>query len=129
MRHDDVHVARADAGVPQRVANSHVHAAKSAGARDIFNQRVATYNLAEILLRRNSAILRTLGHLRDVDPQALGVSPVEIYRVLKRLDRQLTRKAAQKLLADQREQLQEIFATHRNIGPYRLRDVAVFGIA
>ncbi len=116
-------------GLSLVIANSHVRAAKSEGARDTFNQRVATYNLAEVLLPRRSAVLRSMRHLRDVDPDALGVSPGEIYRALKRLPVQVTRRSAEELLPDGHQRLEEIFATHRNIGPYRLRDVATYGIA
>ncbi len=111
------------------IANSHVRAAKSEGARDTFNQRVATYNLAEMLMRRSSPLLCSIQHLRDVDPEAMGVSPAEIYRAMKRLPQSLTRQGAAKKLADDAERLEQIFATHRNIGPYRLRDVSMFGIA
>jgi len=111
------------------IANSHVRAAKSESARHTFNQRVACYNLAEMLLRRRSAILRSIEHLRDVSPDALGVSPAEIYRALKRLPARVNRRGAAALLPDERDRLSEIFATHRDIGPYRLRDVAMYGIA
>ncbi len=111
------------------IANSHVRAAKSAGARDTFNQRVASYNLAELILKHRGGILRTIEHLRDVDPEALGVSPAEIYRALKRIPVQVTRRSAARLLDNESGRLKEIFATHDDVGPYRLRDVAMFGIA
>jgi len=116
-------------GLSLVIANSHVRAAKSEGARDTFNQRVACYNLAEMLLRRNSPILRSVEHLRDVDPDALGVSAAEIYRALERLPASVSRRSAAALLGGEGQRLKEIFATHRNIGPYRLRGVAMFGIA
>jgi len=111
------------------IANSHIRAAKSAGARDTFNQRVACYTLVEMLLRRRVGMLRTMEHLRDVTPEALGVGPAEIYRAIRRLPVQVTRAQARRLLPDRRERLDELFATHANIGPYRLRDVAMYGIA
>lgn len=111
------------------VANSHVRAAKSAGARDTFNHRVAAYKIAEMLLKRSSPILGSMEHLRDVNPIALKVSPAEVYKVLKRIPVSVSRKMAMKLLPDCRKQLDEIFASHNDVGPYRLRDVAMFGIA
>jgi len=111
------------------IANSHVRAAKSAGARDTFNHRVACYALAEMLLRRRVGMLKTMAHLRDVTPEALGVGPAEIYRAIRRLPLKVTRRGAGRLLPDQRHRLDEIFATHADIGPYRLRDVAMYGIA
>jgi N-acetylgalactosamine kinase len=111
------------------IANSHVRASKSAGARDTFNQRVATYNLAEVMLRNRVAICRSVEHLRDVSPAGLDVSPAEIYRALKRLPQQITRKAALRMLPEHKERIEELFETHKYVGPYRLRDVAMYGIA
>ncbi len=111
------------------IANSHLRAAGRPDARDVFNHLLATYDLAELILRQRVPFLAAMTHLRDIDPEALGVSPADIYRALKRLPRQLTRRAAHRLLPDQRDRLEEIFQTHRAIGPYRLRDVAMYGIA
>ncbi|KPK86229.1 MAG: hypothetical protein AMJ81_01925 [Phycisphaerae bacterium SM23_33] len=82
-----------------------------------------------MLMRKRNAILRSMEHLRDVSPRSLGVSPAEIYRVLQRLPRQLTRRGALRLLGEHRDRLEEVFATHRHVGEYRLRDVAMYGIA
>ncbi|MDY7010453.1 MAG: NTP transferase domain-containing protein [Planctomycetota bacterium] len=111
------------------IANSHIRAAKSAGARDTYNHRVACYNLAEMIMRQRVAILRNMEHLRDVNPGALGVSPVEVYKAMKRLPVQITRTGVARLLADEYDRLKVIFATHDDVGPYRLRDVAIFGIS
>ncbi len=111
------------------IANSGVLAAKSAGARDTYNQRVACYNLAEMILRLRSPILRNIEHLRDVNPETLGVSPAEVYRTLQLLPLKITRRAAASLLKDESNRLEEIFSSHKNIGPYRVRDVAMFGVA
>ena len=111
------------------IANSGIVAAKSASARDTYNHRVATYDLAEMLLRKRSGMLKNMEHLRDVNPNTLGVSPAEIYRAVKLLPIQITRSEARELLKDQSERLEQIFSSHADIGPYRLRDVAMFGIA
>ncbi len=116
-------------GLAMVIANSGIRAAKSAGARDTYNHRIACYNLAEMIMRRRVAILRNMEHLREVDPGALGVSPAEVYRALKQVPVQVTRRGAARLLADESDRFKEIFATHDDVGPYRLRDVAMFGIA
>ena len=116
-------------GLALVIANSGILAAKSDGARDTYNHRIACYNLAEMVLKRRVAILRNMEHLRDVDPGALGVSPAEVYRALKRLPVQVTRRGAARLLDGESDRLKEIFATHDDVGPYRLRDVAMFGIS
>ena len=112
------------------IANSHIRAAKSAGARDTFNQRVACYNIAEILLRQRNPILRSMEHLRDVNPEALQVLPAEIYRLMKTLPRQVRRRSVARLLGEEHKaRVAELLSTHADVGPYRLRDVAMFGIS
>jgi len=116
-------------GLALVIANSRVRAAKSEGARDTFNHRVAAYNLSEMLLRKRVPLLRGLEHLRDVSPSVLGVSEAEVYRAMGALPEELSRAEARRLLGDQRKRLEEIFATHADLGPYRLREVAMFGVA
>ncbi len=116
-------------GLALVIANSGIRAAKSAGARDTYNHRVACYNLAEMIMRQRVAILRNMEHLREVDPGALGVSPAEVYRALKHVPVQVTRRGAARLLTDESDRLKVIFDTHDDVGPYRLRDVAMFGIS
>jgi N-acetylgalactosamine kinase len=115
-------------GLALVIANSRLRASKSEGARDTFNHRVAAYNLCEMILRKRVRALRSLEHLRDLSPAALGVSEAEVYRLLGLLPRELSRRAALRLLGDERKRLDEIFSTHVDVGPYRLRDVAMFGV-
>ncbi|MEA3366201.1 MAG: galactokinase family protein, partial [Candidatus Hydrogenedentes bacterium] len=65
------------------IANSRVQARKAAGARDAFNERVASYELAVHWVRKlfpNYAPL--IQHLRDISPEGLGVRSADIYRIL-----------------------------------------------
>jgi len=111
------------------IAHSGSKALKSAAARDIFNQRVACYEIAEILLRRSSRLTRDIERLGDVNPQRLGVSVGRIIRLLKRLPGRATRRQLRRLIGrDDREKLEAVFATHGNLGTYDLRGVALFGI-
>ena len=116
-------------GLSLVVANSKVRVSKSADARDTFNHRVASYDLLELLLKKNTAALKGLEHLRDLSPSRLGISTSELYRILKKLPRRAGRRYLQRLLADQKDQLERIFSTHRDLGSYALREVAVYGIA
>jgi N-acetylgalactosamine kinase len=116
-------------GLSLVIANSQVRASKSEGARDTFNHRVGAYNLAEMILRQRVPLLRGLEHLRDASPRALGVPEAEVYRAMKSLPVELSRRAALGLLSGQRTRLQQIFATHADLGPYRVREVAMFGVA
>ena len=116
-------------GLSLVIANSHVRAAKSAGARHTFNHRVSAYNLAEMILKDRVPLLHGLEHLRDVDPGALGVPPAEIYRAMKSLPEELSRRQAMRLLPKHRDRLQTMFASHDDLAPYRVREVALFGVS
>ena len=111
------------------IAYSGDQAAKSAGARDIFNQRVASYRLAELYLRRHWPPAAGMEHLRDLAPERLGVRSGEIYRAVMQLPSRLTRSAARKLFAGRdAEPVERLFASHRNLGPYDLRGVTLYGL-
>ena len=112
------------------IANSGSGAAKSAGAREIFNHRVACYNLAEMYLRRHWPAAAGIEHLRDLTPESLGVKPGEIFRALMRLPDRPARRTLKGLFGpEDRDQLERILSSHSNIGPYDLRGVALFGIS
>ena len=113
------------------IANSHVRAAKSAGARSRFNEKVATYELGFLLLKeRFPQYAHRLEHLRDVDPARLGVKIGDIYSMLRSLPEPMTRKQLQETLGPQHgPQLERIFATHQEPDGYWLRSVTMFGVA
>ena len=112
------------------IAHSGAQAIKSAGARDIYNQRVASYEIAQMLLKRIWPAAASIEHLRDLAPGHLGVRPGEIYRALKLLPGYASRAQLRKLLdGSDSERLEQVFATHANVGSYDLRGVALFGIS
>jgi len=112
------------------IAHSGSEAIKSAGARDIYNQRVACYEIAQMLLRRAWPPAAGIEHLRDLTPERLGVRPGEVYRALMRLPNRPSRQRLRKLIApEDRGRLDELFATHANLGRYDLRGIALYGIA
>jgi galactokinase len=82
-----------------------------------------------MILKARVPLLAGLEHLRDVSPAALGVPEAEVYRAMKRLPQALTRREAMRLLPAQKQRLEQVFASHADLGPYRIRDVAMFGIA
>ena len=110
------------------IANSRTAVSKSHEARHTFNHRVAGYDLAEMVLRRNVPLLAAMKHLRDLDPRKLGLSRAEIYRLLKQLPREIGRPGLLKQLPEQVDRVREIFSTHNDVGPYDLRGVALFGV-
>ncbi|MBI5821617.1 MAG: NTP transferase domain-containing protein [Verrucomicrobia bacterium] len=113
------------------IANSHIRAAKSAGARSRFNEKVATYEIGFLLLKdRFPQYAHLLEHLRDLNPARLGVKVGEIYSMLRTLPEPVTRQQLLKTLAPQhRPRLEQIFASHQEPDGYWLRSVVMFGIA
>lgn len=112
------------------IADSGEKAVKSAGAGQVFNQRVACYNVAEILLRRSWPAARAAEHLRDFVPDRLGVAAGEIFSALSRLPERPSRRAVRRMLAgEDQATVERIFAAHANLGCYDLRGVTLYGIA
>lgn len=112
------------------IAHSGAIAVKSGGARDTFNQRVASYELAELFLRRNWPPAAGIEHFRDLAPAHLGLQPCDIYRALARLPIFPTRRRLMRLFGrPDRDRLEAIFATHADPDRYDLRGVALFGIS
>jgi len=113
------------------IANSHIKAAKSEGARDIFNAKVAAYNLGFALMKqRIPEIAERAEYLRDVSPENLGCATSDIYKYLLKIPQTLTRSELRNLLGPKHSQLLEAnFATHKDPGQYDIRGVLLFGIA
>jgi galactokinase len=69
-------------------------------------------------------------HLRDISPEALEVAPDSIYEALKTIPAWMRREEVRTTLADQSEQVETWFASHRDLeGGYPLRAVLLYGIA
>ncbi|NOY80445.1 MAG: NTP transferase domain-containing protein [Kiritimatiellaeota bacterium] len=117
------------------VAFSGATAEKSAGARDIFNQRVACYRIGERLLRRRWPPAAGIRHLRDLTPERLRLPAADIYRALAMLPVRPSRLEIRKLLVQSREDaefLDRTFASHEPAAAragYDLRGVLQFGIS
>ncbi len=117
-------------GLRLLIANSGDRALKSAGARDVFNQRVACYEFALMLLKRRWPAAAGAERLRDLVPEALGVEPRDLYHALALLPGNPGREELRGLLAGENQaQVERLFGTHVDVGPYHLRGVALFGIA
>ena len=110
------------------ICNSRIQARKAAGARDAFNERIASYALAvELVRKRFPNYAPLIEHLRDISPERLGVRVADIYRIL--LDVPLTQTPEEwraELGAETFERLTAI------VGPsdqYYPRDRLLFGVA
>ncbi len=113
------------------LCNSLVAAAKTAGARNTFNQRVAGYELGLLLLRKRfPRYAPKMRHLRDVNPTTLGIDEGAIYEMLKALPEAAEREELADALRDQPGELERVFRSHEPVaGGYRVRQVCLYGIA
>ncbi len=116
-------------GVSVVVCHSRVHAQKTANARSVFNERVATYVIALLWIKKARPEWQgRLEYLRDV--LRLGVHVSEIYRVLKQLPVRASRAEVHSALPGAREELEKLFSTHDDPAEgYRVRDVCLYGLA
>ncbi len=108
--------------------NSLIEAKKSAGAKDIFNSRITSYEIGFRLVKKNfPSLAPKLTYLRDINPQNLGNESI-IYDILLSLPETLSRKEAMQYLPD--ENLDFLFESH--VEPqkgYKIRDVVLYGIS
>ncbi|MGB9877580.1 MAG: NTP transferase domain-containing protein [bacterium] len=105
-------------------AYSHQKAHKARGAKDIFNQRIASYEIGTRLLKRQIEI----EHLRDLHPEEKGLSDEEIFHLLKFLPITMGKEEVLKELGEEGEEI----LLHNNvihIEEFPVRGVCLFGIA
>ncbi|MSS73774.1 MAG: hypothetical protein EXS64_20135 [Candidatus Latescibacteria bacterium] len=119
------------AGYKIVVCNSLKEARKSAGAKSAFNQRVATYEVAMMLLKAGFPVVAERAtYLRDVTPRTLGCSEADIYRMLQALPERVDRDELLAALPERNVDLERLFKTHEDLPEgYRVRDVCLFGLA
>lgn len=107
------------------VANSMIKAKKSEGCKDKYNAKVAAYEFAFMLIKKNFPKYNFI-EFRDI----AKITPYsEIYKILKSIPETVTRKEILALLPEQANRLNQIFATHVEPNNYELRGVALFGIS
>ncbi|MBN2593804.1 MAG: hypothetical protein JXA81_09880, partial [Sedimentisphaerales bacterium] len=112
------------------LANSSIQAKKQAGARDIFNSRVAGYIFGLMLVRKYyPEYADKLERLRDVNPKRLGVDQSQIYRMVKSLPVCASRSDVLKLLPAQEQKIHRVFRSHAEPKEgYLIRQVCLYGI-
>ncbi|MHC4692317.1 MAG: GHMP family kinase ATP-binding protein [Planctomycetota bacterium] len=113
------------------LVNSLIEARKQAGARDIFNSRVAAYVFGLMIIRKNfPQYSDKLKRLRDVNPQSLGVDEAEIYRIVKSLPETVSRAEILQLLPEDEQKVRRVFRSHSEPERgYQVRQVCLYGIA
>ena len=118
------------AGLRVVIAHSGTRAVKSAGARNVFNQRVACYQIAEMLLKESWPAAAGMGHLRDLSPDHLQVDPADVLRALTLLPERPARADLPAAVPTHLHgRLEQILSSHDDVGPYDLRGAALFGIS
>ncbi|UCG56321.1 MAG: hypothetical protein JSU70_15830 [Phycisphaerales bacterium] len=112
------------------LANSLIEAKKQAGARNAFNSRVAAYSFGLMMIRETFPhYADKLEHLRDVNPERLGVSEIQIYEIVKSLPESAGRTDTLERLPECEEQIQHIFRSHEQPEQgYPIRQVCLYGI-
>ncbi len=113
------------------LVNSLIEARKQAGARDVFNSRVAAYVFGLMMIRKNfPEYADKLERIRDVNPERLGVDEAEIYRMVKSLPETVSRAEIMKLLPESEHKLHRVFRSHNEPEQgYQIRQVCLYGIA
>lgn len=111
------------------VFNSHEKARKTQGAKDVFNHRVACYNIGrELLKAKFPKFAPAIEHLRDFNTRNLGVSYVELLRMLRELPMAMSREQVAASLTP--EQAQRYLGTHSEaFEVYPVRSVVIYGLA
>ena len=113
------------------IAYSGFDARKSGGAKDKFNQKVASYEFGFMLLKdRLPQYEQLLEHLRDINPQRLSCPVSQIYRMLMAVPDSMSVAELRDALSERhRKRMEVILSSHQNPERYDLRGVMMYGIA
>jgi N-acetylgalactosamine kinase len=109
--------------------NSRIQAKKAAGAREVFNQRIACYRIGVQLIKRlypQHAPL--IAHLRDVNTRNLRIRLADLYRMLLRLPERATAAELAEILSE--DILRPLIGSLGDADArYPVRGVVLFGLA
>ena len=121
------------------IANSLKRAQKSGSVLSAYNQTIAAYATALMLIKHiltdemgfsAQVVTAELKHLGDINLHPELFPDEVIYEILKRMPQNITREELHERLPDEREELEKIFSTHdRPESGYRSRAVAMFGLS
>jgi N-acetylgalactosamine kinase len=114
------------------ILQSHQSAKKSENAMQIYNEKVATYEVAQAIVKARFPRLRErIVHFRDINAEYLELLPHEIYDILLDIPERVNRTDLMEMvLEEDRDRLERMFSTHHEPeGGYEPRRVALYGIA
>jgi len=117
------------------VCNSGIYAGKSHKARNTFNEKVTAYHIGRAwfkMLRPDLA--DRIQHLRDIQPERLGLSRAALGQLLCQLPVRLSRTKVQAAFSQmaeaERDRLERLFLSHdAPADGYAVRDVVLFGLS
>ncbi len=113
------------------IAYSGYDARKSGGARDKFNQKVASYEFGFMLFKdRQPQFEGLLEHLRDINPARLNCSMGDIYRLLACIPDSMSVPELREALSERhRQRMEVVLGSHTPPERYDLRGVVIYGVA
>ena len=117
------------------VANSGIEARKSEEAREAFNSRILSYTLGEVIYKRaHPELAPRIQHLRDINPESLGLSLRDFYASIKDVPLTIAWREMSAnygpFTEDERQRLEAILDTlQAPQGPFPVRGVLLFGVA
>jgi N-acetylgalactosamine kinase len=120
------------AGYVLFILQSHQSAKKSENAMQIFNEKVATYEVAQAIVKSRYPQLRErITFFRDINAENLEIAPHEIYDILLEIPERISREELLETILDEdRSRLERVFTSHHEPeGGYQARRVALFGIS
>jgi N-acetylgalactosamine kinase len=120
------------AGQALLILQSHQSAKQSGNAMQIYNEKVAAYVAAQVIVKtRYPQFRERIVHFRDINTEHLGLQPHEIYDILLAIPERITRSQLMEIVMDEdRNHMERVFASHfEPDGGYKTRQVALFGLS
>lgn len=117
------------------IVNSGIEAKKMQGARAEFNARVLAYNVAQSLFKLTfPRYADRIEHLRDINPQKLGVSLADLYEMLMRIPQEVAYDQIpayfDRLPVLDHKRIADLLANDLPVGqPLYVRNVLLYGLA
>ncbi|NLY18963.1 MAG: NTP transferase domain-containing protein [Clostridiaceae bacterium] len=113
------------------IANSFVKANKTTNARDLFNQRVASYEFGFMMFKDKFPEYKDkVRHIRDINPENLGVTPSKIYSMLLEIPEKIPSDKISSIISPEyANDIKRIMKTHKVPKEYEIRSVLMYGIA
>lgn len=114
------------------ILQSHQYAKKSDGAMQTFNEKVATYEVAQAIFKaRFPELSNRITYFRDINTERFCLKPYEIYDILLKIPERISRKELMKIINDDdKATMEKVFSSHQEPeGGYEARSVSLYGLS